>query len=285
MAEAGRLLAGKSADVAAMSIKPAGGAELSFVREGKAWSISDGGLKLPVDPVRVESFLDAVAAVNRLSICSDGGELSAYGLDGAEASVVVLKSDKGVELASFSVGRTDALGKALYVKLAPKPAVYSVEAGFDSMLKGGRSAWLDLRLSANPAKVEDVQSISVDSRFPTDLSGKPAKSFAWTASRKDGGWSTAGETLDAMSVESTVRTAINLEASDIALAAPADAFAPVLARVELSLGSGKKSVIEIGKSAGPQSYYLRTPDSPWTYTVSAYSLGNIMRPEEALRKK
>jgi hypothetical protein len=311
--ESGKLLSGKAGDVASIELGGKGDAEsaITLEKKGSGWVCVDSGVDLPVLDARVKSFIDALSAVDRLSERSQGGSEASFGLEAGKARSVLIKGQGGKILADFSAGGYDTTGKGLYVKLAGKEKIYAVDASFNSYLTGARSSWLDERLFTTPIKAEDVQRISLSSSLPTDSNGVALPRMAWTAQRKDGGWvpvasssggGAASGSYDAVAVESILRSVINLEGEDIVAQPPVSAFDKPLIRIELGLGSGGGRVVEIGSRIAPSGaaasgassatasgsdgrYYLRAQGSSFVYAVSAYSLGNIVRPESQLRVK
>jgi hypothetical protein len=285
--ESGRLFAAKPAEVASLSLGGAAGqANLEFRRESGSWALLDAGQELPVLDSRIDGFLADLGAVKRLSPRSVGKtSLASFGLDSGKGQRVVMRAASGKVLADFTVGGYGPTGQEIYVKLGDKEDVYAVNGGFASWLREGRASWLNLKVFAAPIKPEEVEGIAIDARLPLDGASKPQTSARWSATRKDGGWSGGKLNLEAVLVESVLRSVLNLEGQDLSALPPADAFSPVLGRIELSLGSGAKRVVEIGKDAGSERFYLRAQGSPYVYLVSLYSLKNIARPVEALMKK
>ena len=283
--EAGRLFSGKSTDVQSIQIGAQGVDSIKLVKDGAAWFCIEGDLRIPAQAARVDAFLEELAAIDILSPRSRGGaNASAFDLDGDKGTSVLITGPSSKSLADFVVGKAGAIGRAYYVKVRGKEEIYAVDGAFQSYLGAGRASWLDMRLSKT-IKVEDVQSLSLSSKLPIDASGKPAAAFSWTAARKDGGWSASTGPLDTVSVESLIRSLVNLSGEDFVAAPPSDAFTPALCHFEIGLGSGEKAVFEIGKSAEDKRYYLKAVGSPFVYLVSLYSLSNILRPESSLVAK
>jgi hypothetical protein len=285
--ESGRLLSGKTSEVASLSLGgEAGETALEFRKESSSWALLDSGQELPVQDSRIEGFLSDLAAVKRLSPRSGGkANLASFGLDAGKGRRVVVKDGGGKTLADFTLGGFGPTGQDVYVRLGSREEVYAADAGFSSWLREGRGSWLNLRVFAAPIKAEEVEALSMAAKLPLDGPGKAPTEASWNASRKDGGWAGSRPDMAPVLVESVLRSILNLEGQDMSALPPADAFSPVLGRIELSLGSGAKRVIEVGREAGGERLYLRAQASPYVYLVSAYSLKNVFRPAEALSGK
>ena len=301
-AEAGKLLAGKAADVASFAIGgAAGSASLEFAKDADGWALMEEGQALPVQSGKVDAFLAALADVSRLSPRSEGkGDLSGFGLGDDAGARIVAKSTSGKLLADFTVGGLGPTGNEAYVRLKGRGPVYAAASDFASYVKEGRAGWLDLRVFATPIKTDDVQTVATSAKLSlgpgsaaaTGAAAGAAASQAsapivaeWTASRKDGGWTGKTGSYDTVAVESVLRSIVNLSGQDIVAMPPADAFASPQGRIELGLGTGGTRAIEIGRDAGNGSCYLRAQGSSFVYLVSAYALMNAVRPESALVAK
>ena len=299
-AEAGKLLAGKAADVASFTIGGAGGSpSMDFEKGAEGWALMEEGEALPVQAGKIDAFLAALSGVSRLSPRSEGqGDLAGFGL-GADAGVrITAKAASGKALADFVLGGLGPTGTEAYVRLRGVGPVYAATSDFASYVREGRAGWLDLRIFATPIRLEDVESVRMSARLELGAgsaaggaaAGGGASSRApviaeWTASRKDGGWAGKTGAYDAVAVESTLRSIVNLSGQDIVAMPPADAFANPQSRIELGLGTGGTRAIEIGRDAGNGTFYLRAQGSSFVYLVSAYALMNAVRPESALASK
>jgi hypothetical protein len=193
---------------------------------------------------------------------------------------VVVKTGAGKTMADFELGGYGPTGTEVYLRLAGAGTVYAADSGLASSLDKERAAWLDLRLFQPPLKPEEVSSLGVLAALPLD--GKAITKASWSARRKDGAWvSATGGKYEAVGVESVLRSILNLEGKDIVARPPVSAFAKVLGRIDLGLEKGGKLALEIGASAGEDSFYLRSTDGPQVYVVSGWSLGNLLRTPQA----
>jgi hypothetical protein len=182
-------------------------------------------------------------------------------------------------MADFELGGYGPTGEEVYLRLGGTGTIYAAPASFASALGQERQAWLDLKVIQPGAKPEEISSL--DLRSSLRLQGKGPADLAWKASRKDGGWISPQASYEAVSVESILRSILNLEGQDIVALPPAQAFSKVQARLELGLEKGGKLVLEVGASAGEERYYLRSSTGSQVYLVSGYSLGNLLRmPQE-----
>jgi hypothetical protein len=294
--ESGRLLSGKAADVAAVSIQEPGGAPIELAKSGSSWILSDGSAKFPVQAGRVSSFLDDVAAVSRLHPVARSRESWAnLELGDAQAKRASLKDAKGKVLADFYVGGYGPTGSEVYIRRSGSDASYSAETGIASYFTGGRSGWLDLKVMGD-LRESDVQSFSVKSDIALDAKAKAHTKLDYELRRDGKGWklankvgaansvgdaSHAGAALDAEAASALLRTIVGLQGEDYVSVPPADAFSPILARVDLELGTGKSKVLEVGSKASGAAgsdarFYARIADGP-AFLVSSYSLSSILK--------
>jgi len=303
--EAGRLLTGKTADVASFTIGGAAGSpSLEFEKGAEGWAMLEEGEALPVQAGKIDAFLEALSGVSRLSPRSEGqGDLSGFGLGAGDGVRITAKTASGRTLADFVLGGLGPTGNEAYVRLKGTGPVYAAASEFASYIREGRAGWLDLRVFATPIKLDDVQTVRTSARLAlgsggaagaTGAAGAAASGAApasapivaeWTASRKDGGWAGKTGSYDTVAVESVLRSIVNLSGQDIVAMPPADAFASPQGRIELGLGTGGTRAIEIGRDAGNGSCYLRAQGSSFVYLVSSYALMNAVRPESALAPK
>lgn len=278
------LLKGQASEAAALSLgspqAQSGGPSLEFSREGGSWVLLDQGRGLPLVASRVESLLSGLASVERLSPRSEATTgLEAFGLGPGQGRRIVVRSTTGKVMADFELGGYGPTGDEVYLRLGGTGTIYAAPGSFAAALAQERQAWLDLKVIQPPAKPEDVSSL--DLRSSLGLSGKARADLAWRASRKDGGWASPQGAYEAVSVESILRSILNLEGQDVVALPPAQAFSKVQARLELGLEKGGKIVLEVGASAGEERYYLRSSSGGQVYLVSGYSLGNLLRMPQA----
>ncbi len=278
------LLKGQASEAAAVSLGSprgqAGGPSLEFSREGGTWVLLDQGRGLPLVASRVEALLSGLAAVKRLSPRSEAATgLEGFGLGPGAGRRIVVKSASGKVMADFELGGYGPTGDEVYLRLGGTGTIYAAPGSFASALGQERQAWLDLKVIQPPLKPEEVSSL--DLRSSLRLPGKEGAGLAWKASRKDGGWVSPQASYEAVSVESVLRSILNLEGQDIVALPPAQAFSKVQASLELGLEKGGKIVMEVGASAGEERYYLRSSSGGQVYLVSGYSLGNLLRMPQA----
>lgn len=282
--ESGRLLSGKAADVAAISIQESGIASIELSKSGSSWVLTDGSTKFPVQANRVSSFLDDVAAVSRLRPIAHSKE-SWANLDLGDTQVkrASLKDAKGKILADFYVGGYGPTGSEVYIRRSGSDASYSAETGIASYFTGSRSGWLDLKVMGD-LRESDIQSFSVRSDIALDAKAKVHTKLDYELRRDGKGWKLAnsvGDVLDAEAASALLRTIVGLQGEDYVSAPPEDAFSPILARVDLELGTGKAKVLEVGSKASGTAgsdarFYARIADGP-AFLVSSYSLSSILK--------
>jgi len=285
-AESGKLLAGKSADAALVSISSGPGSPMSFKKDSGAWTLEEDGASLPVQSSRVEALLSSLAEVKSLSLRSSSrSSWNDFGLDETRGKRVVVKNAAGKSLADFYAGSYGPTGSQIYVRLAGKDAVYAVSGDFGSYIEGGRASWLSRALFKDGPKPEDVQSVDYGSSL--DLSGAikaKAKAVAWSAVRNGGNWTVKagsgasnGAAVTGETVDAVLRSALSLEGDDMKAVVPPEAFAKTQASIAMHLGSGKTVSFEVGGAAADGLFYARCSSSPYVYEVSRYSLANVLR--------
>lgn len=288
--ESGRLLSGKASDVAAVSIQEPGDAPIELSKSGSSWVLADGSAKFPVQAARVSSFLDDVAAVSRLRPVARSRESwTNLELGDAQAKRASLKDAKGKILADFYIGGYGPTGSEVYIRRFGSDSSYSVETGLASYFTGGRSGWLDLKVMGD-LRDSDVQSFSVRSDLALGAKAKTHTKLNYELRRDGKGWklaneagavSYAGAALDAEASSALLRTIVSLQGEDYVSAPPADAFSPILASVDLELGTGKAKVLEVGSKVNgavgsDARFYARIADGP-AFLVSSYSLSSILK--------
>lgn len=280
-ADSGRLLAGKAADAAELSIAEGAGSPLRFKKDQGAWSLEEEGSSLPVESSRVEALLSSLASVESLSLRSETqASWKDFSLDETRAKRLVVKSASGKVLADFYAGSYGPTGTELYVRLAGKAPVYAAKADFGSYLEGSRASWLSRALFKEGPKPEDVQSIDYSSSLslqPGAQAKKVQKALSWSATRSGGSWTVKGAALSGQTVDAILRSALSLEGDDMVVVAPPEAFQKIEATLRFHLGSGKSLSLEVGGTTPSGLYYARSPSSPYVFELSTYSLSSVLR--------
>jgi hypothetical protein len=286
-AESGKLLAGKSADAALVSIGSGSSGPVDFKKVSGAWTLEEDGASLPVQSSRVEALLSSLAEVKSLSLRSSSkSSWNDFGLDETRGKRVVVKNTAGKSLADFYAGSYGPTGSQIYVRLAGKDAVYAVSGDFGSYIEGGRASWLSRALFKDGPKPEDVQSVDYGSSL--DLSGAvkaKVKAVAWSAVRNGGTWTVRaaaggasnGAAVTGETVDAVLRSALSLEGDDMKAVVQPEAFVKTQASIVMHLGSGKAVSFEVGGAAADGLFYARCSSSPYVYEVSRYSLANVLR--------
>jgi hypothetical protein len=287
-AESGKLLAGKSADAALVSISSGSGSPLDFKKVSGTWTLEEDGASLPVQSSRVEALLSSLAEVKSLSLRSSSkSSWNDFSLDETRGKRVVVKNAAGKSIADFYAGSYGPTGSEIYVRLAGKDSVYAAAGDFGTYVEGGRASWLSRALFNDGPKPEDVQSLDYGSSL--DLSGATkakAKTVAWSAVRSGGTWTVKaaassgasnGAAVTGETVDAVLRSALSLEGDDMKAVVPPEAFAKTQASIVMHLGSGKSVSFEVGGSAADGLFYARCSSSPYVYEVSRYSLANVLR--------
>lgn len=277
------LIAGKAADAASIEL---GAPRLRLVKESGAWFLEEGGAKLPAQASRVESFIKAVAEINRLKpVARSKDAWKNLELDEATAKPVLIKDGKGVAICDFVMGGYAPAGGDVYVRAAGSDASFAVAGSFAQYVSASRTTWLDLRVLGGSIPETDVEALSLKASLALDGADKPPVSLDYSLRRKAEGWEGIAGTIDPQAVSSLLRAVLAIEGVDIVASPPASAFTPVKGRIEISLGNGVSRVLEVGSDAGDGRFHLRVAGGGYVYAVSAYSLRNAFKaPAELLVK-
>jgi hypothetical protein len=288
-AESAKLIAGKSADIAAISIKN-GAVAIELAKSGSSWAIVDGAAKLPAQSTRVSSFLDDLAAISRLRVVAKSKESWAgFQLDDAKAKRATLKNAAGKVVADIYLGGYGPTGSEVYLRKGGSDSSYLVETGLNSYLNASRSSWLDLRVLGG-LKETDLQSIALKSSIALDGKGKAPLKLDYSLRRDGKAWKSGAAAIDAEAVSALLRSVIGLQGEDYVTSPPPEAFAAIQARVGLELGNGMSQAIEVGALEGNERFYARVSGgasaaaSP-VFTVSAYNLRSILKSQADLAAK
>jgi hypothetical protein len=231
------------------------------------------------------------AAGKRRPVAGNKDSWKSLGLDDAQAKVLKLTDGTGKLLLELRVGSHGPSGSEVYARFGTAEASFMIDAAVASYLGTDRASWLDRRLFGNAPEAAAYQAFAVRADIilnPADKAAKPLN-IAWRFERSGQLWKGGARELDPVTIESVLRAAGNLEATDLAAAAPAEAFAKVSATITLDLGSGKTRIIEIGAPAADGRFWARATEAgqprPFGYQVSRYSLESILKSEESFAKK
>jgi Domain of unknown function (DUF4340) len=283
--ESARLISGKAADVASISLKAAGGAMIELAKSGSSWVLVDGQARFPVQAGRVSSFIDEIAGISRLKPVAHSKESWAgFQLDDAQAKRATLRDASGKVLADLFVGGYGPTGSEVYLRRSPSDTSYTAETGIVSYVGYGRSTWLDLKVLGD-VKESEVQSFSVkcpslsflDAGKPAGEKGKAAAGLDYSLRRDGQGWKAGAAQIDADGASALLRSILGLQGEDYVASPPADAFAKPGARIELELGSGRALVMVVGSSAGPDRFYARIEGKPLVFLASSFNLRNCLK--------
>jgi hypothetical protein len=282
--ESARLLAGKAADVASISIT-AGGSSVELAKSGSAWSLVDGDARFPVQANRVTSFLSELASVSRLRLVARSKDSWAgFQLGDAQAKRASLKDASGKLLADLYVGGYGPTGSELYLRRASSDASYTAETGIASYLGYGRAGWLDLKVLGELKEI-DVQSLAVKSDLALEGKGKPSLKLDYSLRREGQLWKAGAAQIQPEAVSALLRSILGLQGEDYVTSPPADAFAKVDARIGLELGTGQSVALELGSVAGTDRFYARIAGKPLVFLLSSYSLRGCLKSLSDLAKK
>jgi hypothetical protein len=284
-AESVRLLSGKAADVASISLKATGGATIELAKSGDAWFLVDGQARFPAQATRVSAFIDEIAGLARLkSVAKSKDSWAGFQLDDAQAKRATLKDASGKVLADLYVGGYGPTGSEVYLRRALSDASYSAETGIASYMGYGRSTWLDLKVLGD-IKDSDVQSFALKCAIVLDPKVKAPLSLDYSLSRDAQGWKSGAAQIDAEAASALLRSIVGLQGEDFVASPPPDAFAKSAASIRLELGSGKSVVLEVGSAAGSGRFYARVEGRSLVFLASSFNLRNCLKSLSDLAKK
>ena len=196
--ESAHLIAGKSADVASVSLS--GGslaAPIQLIKSGAAWTMTDSSTQLPAQSSRVTAFVNALASVTRLrQVARSKDSWAGFQLDDAKAKRATLKDAAGKVLADIYVGSYGPTGGEVYLRRTGSDNSYTVDGSIASYFNYGRPSWLDLAVLGG-IKETEVQSFSVKAGIELDGKGKPALALDYGVSRDGKSWKSGAAQLDA----------------------------------------------------------------------------------------
>jgi hypothetical protein len=284
-AESARLLSGKAADVASISLKSTGGAMIELAKTGDAWFLVDGQARFPAQATRVSAFIDEIAGLARLkSVAKSKDSWAGFQLDDAQAKRATLKDGSGKVLADVYVGGYGPTGSEVYLRRSLSDTSYSAETGIASYLGYGRSTWLDLKVLGD-IKEPDVQSFSIKCGIVLDPKVKAPLSLDYSLRRDAQGWKSGAAQIDAEAASALLRSVLGLQGEDYVASPPPEAFAKPAARIQLDLGSGKAIVLEVGSAAGTDRFYARVEGKSLVFLASSFNLRNCLKSLADLAKK
>jgi hypothetical protein len=174
---------------------------------------------------------------------SSAGAAGRLGLSEGAASRIVIRGGAGLPLLDLLLGRGDATGREIYLRLAGRNEVRSGEDFFTQYLDSPPASWYDLRLFPGSSRPETgaVQRVRVSA-----FNGKGAYSI----SRNSGGWIFEGEeeiAVDTQKAEAWVRAILDAEGEDFSpsLQGPGGAE-PGGGSLTLELGDGSARALLTG---------------------------------------
>lgn len=278
--ESARLLVGKAADVASITLRTGSGPSASSIelaKSGTAWTLVDGAARLPVQALRVSSFLDELVAVSRLRVVARSKDSWAgFQLDEAQAKRATLRDGSGRLLADLYVGGYGPTGSEVYLRREGADASYTADSGLASYMGYGRSTWLDLRV-LGAIKEGDAQSVAIKCSIALDGPGKSTLALDYALRREGQGWKAGAAAVDAEAAASLLRAIVGLQGEDYVVSPPAEAFARQGARIAIELGTGQARVVEVGAAAGEGRFYARVSGEGLAFTVSSYTLRGVLK--------
>jgi hypothetical protein len=262
-------------------------------RKQGLWVIEEGGKDYPVKQLRVDDFLGILSRRGAYPLrASSAGAAERLGVSEGSASRIIIRGGAGLPLLDLLLGKGDATGREIYLRLAGRNEVRSGEDFFTQYLDPPPASWYDLRLFPDPSKPETgaVQRVRV-SAFDGNR--------AYSISRNNAGWNiedseAPSSPADTQKAESWLRAILDAEAEDFSPSiqggiqggAPGNPE-PGGGRLTLELGDGSARTLLVGPpdEEGRRDALVSPlqPDS-LSYRLAAWTVTRLFREPEYFRK-
>jgi hypothetical protein len=260
-------------------------------RKKGLWVIEEGGRDYPARQLRVEDFLNILSRRDVYPVrASSAGAAERLGVGEGSASRIIIRGGAGLPLLDLLLGRGDATGREIYLRLAGRNEVRSGEDRFTQYLDSPRNSWYDLRLFPDSSRpgINTVQRVRVSA-----FNGKGA----YNLSRNNAGWNFEGETetgeeiaVDTQKAESWLRAILDAEAEAFSSAVQGNAPGGAEAdggRLSLELGDGSVRTLLLGPpdEEGRRDAHL-TPVQPdsLAYSLAAWTVTRLFREPEYFKR-
>ena len=275
-----KVVALDKAKVEGLTLAAAGQDEVRLVREKGVWRMT-APLAVGADSEAADAIVSTLETLERDAVVADApANAGEYGLATPRATVTVRMQGSAQPLA-LAIGSKTPDGSAVYARLPPAPAVFTIPAFAESALV--KKAF-DLR-------DRSVLHIRRDAVITLDVTG-PEGSYALARDDK-GEWAfTRPITTRAgrWSVDALVGTLEGLRMEAIAAETVADAkafgLAPPVRTVTLGLaGGGGSRTLEIGSAASEGRYHVRVAGSPLVAIVPGGVVTDLAKGMGELRAK
>jgi hypothetical protein len=245
-------------------------------RKNNVWYYPDE-TALPVKQARAGDLLAALSRRERYTPRAVSEEGSArLWLTEAYASRITVRGGAGLPLLDLLVGRTDALGREVFLRRAGKNETFSGEDRFTFYTESDPSSWLDFRLFPAERRPGPDSVQQADVYLPWDL----ASSRSFTLRRSGSAWVFPGNegAPDTYKVESWLRSALEAEAEGFS----GEALARIEGSVTLHLGDGTSRAIQAGPAIEP--WFLDSQDEGHRLVAVAGSFPAYVFSEWAIKR-
>jgi hypothetical protein len=257
------------------TIRIDGPESIELVKSGTDWLLRSADGDLPADGPRVQAFMKAVDAVQRMDpVAKDSASWPSLGLKGEASRHVAMADSKGTTVCDFTVGRYATAPNAVYVAVAGSAEAFSVNSGMASYVQGPHASWLDLKAWLTPPAVEAVQEIELHGSVKT-ADGRLV-SDSYTITRSGSGWKTGATVLDSQKVEAMIRAVAAIRGDDYMpqSAAPATTATSVVMR----LGNGRSLQLDIEHPQADGRYPATSSQRTRRLYLPAWVLTEALKP-------
>jgi hypothetical protein len=270
---------------------------LVLKRSDKAWTIPDY-FDAPANSQKIESFLQDIEHLRGEKRASSKDVFSAFGVEDDKALILEFLSKDGEPLFVILAGKQGPMGNGSFIRFKDQADVYLAEknllASFgifgDERKAPEPKLWADLKVLQNPtdswASVELSQpgasysfvkqnkqaEAKSDEQAPGEASQPPAPEI-WLQQKPD------NPKLEEGKIQSSLNALANLQASQLADPARADAFglkAPAY-RAKITLKDGKTVQLLVNQPEGKGPVYAGLDNKKEIYQFTEGSLQTIFK--------
>ena len=254
------------------------------------WTVQSGASVYPAEPTQVTNFLSDLSTLQTIRSVTESATLyRTFKLDSADAYRIIVTQAGGPTLTLY-YGKDEVGGG--YIRIGNDPAVYLADHSLAFYLASGSEGWYDLRLFPAKLTYSDIQELAVaflpgidgeqrglvvlqgkpDPRLPASIHTRGYRLVRRSTNADPNTWFFEGDhsiPLDQPQVESVSRELVTLQGSSFAAVGAAESgTAHPGIRVTGTTGSGSTFTLNIGRSAGKDTFYVQ-PEGPGVFTDSA----------------
>ncbi len=298
-------------DVLSVGFEGPEGQEIVLEKSGESWRVSLDETLFPARADRVESLLNALAALTTLRTVTDNPERhDELEVGDATATRLSITRAEGSDI-ELLFGSLASQGGESFVRRQGDDSVFAVDSSMQFYFSQPSGYWAELRLVRDVAPEDIVElSVSADVTFfddsrPIQADYRVTRSIGeeWEVAQVAGpsaaGPSTttlpsaaAGSIVVDVTEMSRIAAALaDLQAGELLLRPEGDLFADPSARFSFTTGDGRSFRFEVGRDLGENQFALRGegPTVPRAesgpapvFVIGAWSLSRVVRNLDAV---